>query len=433
MAYTPNTLVMRSGGFVEGGFNVWEYTTPDALNTVLASGYFSDGSSKGMLVGDLVWVVNQSTPSVTKCQCSASTVTTTGGLTQHVGSSTVIQQDVLAANFSVDPRNLLDGGDFTTNPFQRNSATSAVGSLAANIGTTATYYADRWFACGGTTTYVNMSQQTQTDVPGFGNSLRLSRLAAPTQTIFLGQVIETFDSIRAQGQPVCLSWWAKAGAQFSAASGVLTAQVISGTGTADGAQKLTGVGGSSWTGAATAATGNVTLTTAAQRFSVVGTVPANCTELGALFSYAPTGTSTTTDSIDFYGIQLEVGQAPSAFEHLDVEVVLAECQRYFIQVNEPSATCFVAAGSGLTATTGFYVIALPTQMRVAPTVTVAAGSFKVTTAAGATVAATIAVGPSGHIPTAVSLTATASGLSIGGGSLIVGGGGSGYIQASAEF
>ena len=433
MAYTPNTLVRREGGSIEGIFNVWEYTTVDSLATVLGAGYFATGSSFGMRIGDIVWVVNQTTPLVVKCQCSAATVTTGGGLTQYVGSSTVIQQDVLAANLSMAPRNMLDGGDFTTNPFQRGSAVSAATSLSTQVGTTATYFADRWFAAGGTTTFVNMSQVAQTDVPGFADSLQWGRFAAPTTILYLGQVIETTDSIRAQGQPVCLSFWAKMGAQFSSASSLLTAQVISGTGTNEGAQKATGIGGTSWTGAATVATGALTMTTTATRYSVTGTVPANATELAALFSYTATGSSFTTDYINFYGIQLEVGLTPSAFEHLDIEVVLAECQRYFIQINEPTATNFVAAGSGLTVTTGFYVIALPTQMRIAPTVTVAAGSFLVTTAAGATVAATIAVGPSGHIPTAVSLRATASGLSIGGGSLIVGGGGSGYIQASADF
>src|SRR6266853_4197216 len=111
MAYTPNTLAMRAMGFIEGGFNVWEYVTTDSLATILGAGYFTDGSSKGMLVGDIVWVINQTAVTATKCQCSASTVTTTGGLTQHVGASTIVQSDF---NLSNTPRNLLDGGDATT-------------------------------------------------------------------------------------------------------------------------------------------------------------------------------------------------------------------------------------------------------------------------------------------------------------------------------
>jgi hypothetical protein len=98
MAYTPNTLVFRAYGTVEGNFKRWEYTSTDALNLILAAGYFTDGASKGMLVGDEVLVINQSTPSLTRCVCSQSTTTTTGGLTQSVGSSTVILQDALLAN-----------------------------------------------------------------------------------------------------------------------------------------------------------------------------------------------------------------------------------------------------------------------------------------------------------------------------------------------
>ena len=59
MAYSPNTLAQRSFGMIEGGFNVWEYTSTDGLATVLGAGYFSDGSSKGMQVGDLVWVAGK--------------------------------------------------------------------------------------------------------------------------------------------------------------------------------------------------------------------------------------------------------------------------------------------------------------------------------------------------------------------------------------
>ena len=143
MAYTPNTLVMRAGGFIEGTFDVWEYTTTDPLATVLTTGYFTDGSSKGMLVGDLVWVVNQSIPAVYKTVCSASTVTTSGGLTQHVGSSTVIASGEW--NLYSSPRNLIDGGDATTNPWQRGT------SVTASSATTVTYAADRFFLSQGVT------------------------------------------------------------------------------------------------------------------------------------------------------------------------------------------------------------------------------------------------------------------------------------------
>jgi hypothetical protein len=431
MAYTPNTLVWRYGGAIEGSsgsnFNVFEYTTTDALNVVLGTGYFSDGYQKQMRVGDIVWVVNQSTPSVVKCQVSVSTAT---NVASGTGPSTVIQQDVLGANLSIFPRNMLDGGDFTINPFQRGTA-----SLGTNVGTTATYLADRWFACGGTTTYINMLQTAATDVPGFADSLTWERVASPTFTMYLGQVMETADSIRAQGQPVCLSWWAKSGAQFSSAGSALTAQIISGTGTNQSAQLLSGVGGSNWTGAATVATGTVTLTTTATRFSITGSVAANATQLGVLFSYQPSGTSTTTDNVNFYGIQLELGSAPTAFEHRDIEMELALCQRYFAAINEPTTGVFVAAGFWNSATVAQVIAYLPTQMRVAPTVTTQLGTFVVTLGSGVTeTIGTLTVNSANHTPTAYSLKiTTVSAATAGQGALLQGAGGTGYIWASADF
>src|SRR6516165_1026371 len=45
------------------------------------------------------------------------------------------------ANF----RNLIDGGDFTINPWQRNvPGLASAGAIAAAITNTATYFADRW-------------------------------------------------------------------------------------------------------------------------------------------------------------------------------------------------------------------------------------------------------------------------------------------------
>ncbi|WP_447407711.1 hypothetical protein, partial [Clostridium perfringens] len=77
--------------------------------------------------------------------------------------------------------------------------------------------------------------------------------------------------------------------------------------------------------------------TAAVRYQFTFTVPATATELGVLFSYAPTGTNNATDTVDFYGVQLEIGGGASVFEHRDVALELEICQRYFFQMNEPAA------------------------------------------------------------------------------------------------
>ena len=227
---------------------------------------------------------------------------------------------------------------------------------------------------------------------------------------------------------VTLSFWAKAGAQFSAANSALTVQVISGTGTDQSAANMNA---GSWTGQANVVNTTQALTTTATRYQFTGTVPAGATQLGVQLSYAPTGTNNSTDTVDFYGIQLEIGSGASAFEHLDVEMVLAICQRYFFQVSEPASGVVVGAGMVTSTNNETVMLPLPTQMRIAPTVTVSAGSFKLNIAGTATAVAGFAAGTT-HTPNMVSVTSTTTATS-GQATLLQGGGGTGYVQASAEY
>jgi hypothetical protein len=320
------------------------------------------------------------------------------------------------------PRNILDGGDATTNPFQRGVTFSAIAN-------TLTYTADRWFAVGGASSSISVSQQAQTDVLGFSNSLRWGRGAGTnTAQINLGQVVETADAVRAQGQPVTFSFWAKAGAQFSAANSALTVQIISGTGTNQSAANM--IAGT-WTGQTNVVNTTQVLTSTATRYAFTGIVPNGCTQLGVQLSYAPTGTNNTTDTVDFYGFQLEVGTL-TPFEHRDIELELALCQRYFFQLNEPASGVIVAAGQVSATNTELFVLSLPTPMRAAPTVTTTVGTFKSNSATAGIVAATGLTASGSHTTVSIGLTATGTGTA-GQAATLQGGGGSGLIAASADF
>lgn len=61
MAYTSNTF-SQLVGTIEGGFDVYVYTTSDSLATVKGAGYFSDAGNRGVEVGDIVLVINTATP-----------------------------------------------------------------------------------------------------------------------------------------------------------------------------------------------------------------------------------------------------------------------------------------------------------------------------------------------------------------------------------
>ena len=378
MAYTPNTLVTRYGGFVEGSFNVWEYTSTDPLNTILGSGYFVDGSSKGMQVGDVVLVVNQTTLAAVKCQCSASTVVTTGGLTQHAGSSTIVQQEQLQTNLGALPRNLIDCGDFTTNPWQ-------LGASFNGNGPSSVLTADRWKANSGTSLVWTAGQASNTNVPGFSAAYQWGRSAGDTHTVGLtfGQVLETKDSIRAQGQTLALSFWNVADANFAAGSsgGTFVASIIAGTGVDDTANNMFS---GAWTGQTTVATQVITPGTTISRLTpIVGTVPTNATQLGVAFSYvASAGTTAGThESLQFMGVQLEFGASATPFEHTEVAEVVNIATRYLQVTNEPTVGMAIGPAAYSASSIAQVHIPLPSPMRKAPTLTFTAGGFAITDSA----------------------------------------------------
>jgi hypothetical protein len=324
------------------------------------------------------------------------------------------------ANF----RNLIDGGDFGVNPMQRGT------SQVSDISNSTTYGPDRWAFLGGASSAINWSTVADTTVTGFATALKFQRknANADTAVIKMGQVLETADSWRCQGQQVTLSFYAKSGANYS--GGALTALVVEGTGTNDTAAHMFAA---SWTAQATDITGLATLTTTMQRFVFTGTVSTAATQVGVVFQWTPSGTAGANDFVQLNGIQLEIGPSATPFEHRDVQVELEIAQRYFYQINEPGAGVQVCIGVPSGTNTQVYVLPLPVQMRAAPTCAVTVGSFKVVVDGAAAAAATGLTNDTTHHANAVSLKSTAT-LSAAAHSIILqGGGGVGLISASADF
>ena len=114
-----------------------------------------------------------------------------------------------------------------------------------------------------------MAAVADPSVPGFNQSLKVSRKSGNTNTatIKFGQVIETLDSLRCQGQTVTLSFWASAGANCSGAA--LTAQVVAGFGVNQSAASL--VAGT-WTSVSSPINGLTSLTRAMTRYQFSGVV-----------------------------------------------------------------------------------------------------------------------------------------------------------------
>ena len=216
-----------------------------------------------------------------------------------------------------NPENLLIGGDFSTNLFQRGTSVSLASS---------TYYvaygADRWFTWGGTSTPATMTQQTgAADIPiGASASYRINKgsLTGVLQ-ICTSQVVESANSYRAQSQTLEFTFDALAGSTFSAASSNLAVYVSYGTGTDEGSTYMAyglnahgGAGTTAWAGQVNLGGTNgflIPITTAWARYGVAVPIPATATEIGVSICYTPVGTGTATDWFEFAKAQLVVNPA----------------------------------------------------------------------------------------------------------------------------
>jgi len=85
------------------------------------------------------------------------------------------------------------------------------------------------------------------------------------------------------------------------------------------------------------------------------------------FTKQGSGISSFYDSTDrtFFitGVQLEVGQNPTSFEHEPFEMTMRKCQRYFQKTNAQ----FHLAGRGTGTTTGIATVPLTVPLRASPT------------------------------------------------------------------
>ncbi len=430
MAYTTGTLSYLYGGPVEGAWKLWEYTTTDLVSAVLGTGYVTDATAKGMSVGDFILMINQANPQGYILQVQSMT-SASGNIP---GAATLAVPAGVGGPNLANFRNLIDGGDFTTNPWQR-------GTSFTGIASTLTYTADRWFAIGGASSSISVSQvMGVTAVPGFSQSLQFGRAGGNSNTaaINIGQVLESADSVRCQGQTVTLSFWAFAGANWSPASGNLNVLLASGNGTNQSAANL--VAGT-WTGYSSltltspegSAAANIAqpITSTWTRYSFTATVPTGCTQLGLVFDATPVGTAGSADCVQIMGVQLEIGAQATPFEHRDVQVELEIAQRYCWVIPEPTAGVVIAqGGANAAANAQTYLLYTPVQMRTAPAVAVVTGGFKVA-AAGTAATATISAGTT-HTPNQITLTSAVT-ETVGLSANIQGGGGAGTITVSADF
>ena len=67
MAYDTAKLTTAVPRMSVGGNAIHTYESPDAIATVIAAGYISDGNAKGIKVNDIVHCIRTGTPTLNTC------------------------------------------------------------------------------------------------------------------------------------------------------------------------------------------------------------------------------------------------------------------------------------------------------------------------------------------------------------------------------
>ena len=232
-----------------------------------------------------------------------------------------------------------------------------------------TYTADRWYK--DTNTGRTVSRQVTgdtTNLPNIQYCLRYQRDSgnALTTALNLTQSMESANSIPFAGKTVTMSFYARAGSNFSATSNVLAVYLVTGTGT-DQNQRA------GYTGQALPINAPVTLTTTWQRFIATGTIAATATEIATVFEYTPTGTASTNDYFEITGVQIDVGSVALPFRTYagTLQGELSAAQRYYFVGNARWQ------GYNGSSTTGSRItISLPVSQRTnTQTITLSGSSF----------------------------------------------------------
>ncbi len=307
---------------------------------------------------------------VTITNSMATEITAKGDLIVGTGSATFdnlaagANGSTLVADSSTSTGLRYTAGTVISNPIL-NSAMQIWQRGTTSATTASIYTADRWQK--GTGTHYNNSRQVTgdtTNLPNIQYCLRAQRTAGSTTTtgVELSQSMESAVCIPYAGKTVTISFYARAGANYSSASNALTMYLYSGTST--DANLFAG----GFTGAVVVASTTATLTTTWQRFTVTGTVGATATQLAPYALYSPTGTAGANDYYEITGVQIDIGSVALPFRTngATLQGELAACQRYYFR--NTGALVYQGSGGIAGSTTNSYQqIKHPVTMRVAPT------------------------------------------------------------------
>ena len=266
-----------------------------------------------------------------------------------------------------------------SNPFLNSAMQVWQRGTSFALGSGGFYTADRWytFKASGNHTISRQATGDTTNLPFIQYAARIQRNSGQTDTgrSQFYQCFETVNTIPFAGKTVTISFYARAGANYSPTSSNL--EYYFGTGTGTDQNPING-----YTGSAQSAAGNVVLTTTWQRFSITGTVASTATEMYFVMLANWAGTAGANDYYEVTGVQMDVGSVALPFRTYaaTIQGELAACQRYYEKSYDTgtaptanttapglvAATAGAALGNGVT----FASVRFKTEKRATPTVTI---------------------------------------------------------------
>ena len=213
------------------------------------------------------------------------------------------------------------------------------GTTAVPLAKATSFAADRWYCA--RTLYaagLTVSRQDGTGVAGSRYALRLQRDSADSNTDWIKavQAIETSNTVNMRGNKWTLSFWARAGADYSASSNNLEVGFASRT-AVDEDPAVYGTIDDGTTIQLTTSWVKYTVTTSAV---IVGTT----NTFKVIFNFDPTGTASTNDYFEITQVQLNQGESANVFQPKSFAQELADCQRYYIK--------YPSTNNGFVGTTG---------------------------------------------------------------------------------
>jgi hypothetical protein len=238
--------------------------------------------------------------------------------------------------------------------------------VPSTVGATS-YTADRWSAyrnATGSTVTRQLTSDT-TNLPNIQYCARVSRDSGntSTQAILLATPLELAQSIPyANGRTVTLSFYARKGANYSAASNALAVVVLAGTGSTETNPLFSG-----YTGQYAPVNTSVTLTTTWQRFTQTFTFAAADTQFTPYFQSTPVGTAGAADYFEVTGVQVELGSYATTFSRAGgtIQGELAACQRYYWRSTAGTVYASFSTGQNYSTTQALIHVINPVSMRTA--------------------------------------------------------------------